>query len=69
MHHPNFVENQTLRAQITTWSGGTCISLLQSAGSMSFQFSMTAAQARTLAADLLALADEVEQVADAQVAA
>ena len=69
MHHPNFVENQTLRAEIISWSGGSNVCLTQRAGSMDFQFAMTAAQARTLAADLLALADEVEQVADAQVAA
>ena len=69
MNHSNFVDNQTIRAQITSWSGGSNVSLTQRAGSMDFQFSMTPTQARILAADLLALADEVEQVAVEQVAA
>ena len=60
MQHSNFVNNQMLRAELIAWSGGTNVALLQSAGSMAFQFSMTPDQSRALAADLLVLADRVD---------
>jgi len=42
---------------------GPLVSIMQSAGSLRFQHSMTPSQARDMAAALLAMADAIEKVA------
>ncbi len=60
---PNFTQsaNLELRGMVHD-SCGRLVLLVQNAGSLNFQHSMTIEQAREFAANLLAAAEEVEQV-------
>lgn len=59
----NFTETQSLRVELATGSTpGADVALIQDAGSMSFQFTLSSGQAREMAQKLIEASDKADRL-------